>query len=317
MRRVAILSFFIVCCGYTFAQVEMPVKDVPVEIFRTVKKDLTDTSTWKWKRSGLFNLNIAEGSLSNWAAGGDNFSLAVVSYFNYYLLNRGKRYTWDNNIDFNFGYLKTNSQGGRKNDDRVDILSKYGYKLDTTKKIYLSGLFNLRTQLFHGYGYIGDSAYLSSSFISPMYFLLAAGVDYKPVTNFSLFLSPLTNRFTYVGNKILSEKGAYGVAPGRHYYNQVGAFASINYSANILKNVSYKGRLDLFTDYRKNPGNVDLYYTNFLVFKINKYMTATYGLDLIYDDDVKLFGKNNDSPALQVKSLIGIGVSIPFEQVKS
>jgi len=300
----------------SYAQVDMPVKDVPVELFRTIKKDPGDTSTWKWKRSGLFNLNIAQGSLSNWAAGGDDFSLAIVSYFNYFVLNRGKRHNWDNNFDFNFGYLKTSSQGGRKNDDRVDILSKYGYQLDTTKKIYLSGLFNLRTQLFNGFGYVGDSAYLSSAFISPMYILLAAGFDYKPVTNFSLFLSPLTNRFTYIGNKTLSAKGAYGVPPGQHSLNQIGVFASVNYSANIFKNVSYKGRVDLFTDYRNNPQNVDLFYTNFLVFKINKFMTATYGLDMIYDDDVKLFGKNNDSPALQVKSLIGIGVSIPFEQVK-
>ncbi|MBS1729557.1 MAG: DUF3078 domain-containing protein [Bacteroidetes bacterium] len=316
MRKITITAICFLLFTHIDAQVDMPVQEVPVEIFRTVKKDPNDTTGWQWKRSGLFNLNIAQGSLSNWAAGGENFSLAIVSYFNYYLLNRGVRHTWDNNFDFNFGYLKTTSQGGRKNDDRIDVLSKYGYKLDTTKKIYLSGLFNLRTQLFNGYGYIGDSAYLSSSFISPMYLVLAVGFDFKPVTNFSLFLSPLTNRTTIIANKTLSAKGAYGVAAGKHVLNQIGAFASVNYSANIIKNVSYKGRLDLFTDYQNNPSNVDLYYTNYLNFQINKYMTATYGLDMIYDDDVKLFGKNNDSPALQVKSLIGIGVSIPFEQVK-
>ncbi len=318
MTMLKFLFTILACCllHWSYAQVEMPVKEVPVEIFRNVKKDLTDTSSWTWKRSGMFNLNISQGTLSNWAAGGDNFSLAIVSYLNYYLLNRGPRYTWDNNIDFNFGYLNTTSQGGRKNDDRIDILSKYGYKIDTAKKFYLSGLFNIRTQLLNGYGYIGDSAYLSSSFVSPMYLLLAAGFDYKPVTNFSLFLSPLTNRLTYVGKKSLSDKGVYGVPAGRHVVNQIGAFASLNYYDTIMKNIYYRGRLDLFTDYGHNPGNVDLFFTNYLVFNINKYMSATYGLDLIYDDDVKMFGKNNDSPALQVKSLIGIGFSIPFGVAK-
>lgn len=316
MLKYFLAAFSVFLLQTSHAQVEMPVKDVPVVIFRSVKKDLTDTSTWTWKRSGIFNLNIAQGSLSNWAAGGENFSLAIVSYFNYYLLNRGPRYTWDNNFDFNFGYLNTSSQGGRKNDDRIDILSKYGYKIDTAKKVYLSALANLRTQLLNGYGYIGDSAYLSSSFISPMYLLLAAGFDYKPVPNFSLFLSPLTDRLTYVGNKTLSAKGSYGVPAGKHYVNQIGAFASLNYYDTIMKNVYYRGRIDLFTDYGHNPGNVDLFFTNYLVFKINRFMSASYGLDMIYDDDVKMFGKNNDSPALQLKSLIGIGLSIPFGVVK-
>jgi hypothetical protein len=33
---------------------------------------------------------------------------------------------------------------------------------------------------------------------------------------------------------------------------------------------------------------------------------------LIYDDDVKLFGPNHDSPGLQLKSQIAVGLSVKF-----
>ncbi|MEL4419667.1 hypothetical protein, partial [Shewanella algae] len=48
---------------------------------RAIAKE-QDTVQWNWKRGGLINFNLAQGSLSNWAAGGDNFSLAVNGYFN-------------------------------------------------------------------------------------------------------------------------------------------------------------------------------------------------------------------------------------------
>ena len=205
--------------------------------------------------------------------------------------------------------------GTRKNDDRFDLLSKYGYSIDSSNKIYLSALFNFRTQFFDGSTYINDTGTLNSTLLSPAYLFLAAGFDYKPFKNFSLFMSPLTERMTIVASNRLISKDLYGVPAGKHSINQVGAFASINFHSPLFKNVAYKGKMDLFTDYGNKPGNVDMYFTNFFNFKINKYLSATYNLDLIYDDDVKLFGKNGDSPGLQLKSLIGIGFSMPFSMV--
>jgi len=63
---------------------DMTVIKLPNEIFRNVKKE-TDTSTWKWKRGGIVGANIAQGSLSNWAAGGDDFSMSINTNVNYYI----------------------------------------------------------------------------------------------------------------------------------------------------------------------------------------------------------------------------------------
>lgn len=294
---------------------EIPVRELPNEIFRSVKKDAADTSTWRWKRGGIINFNLAQGSLSNWAAGGDKFSLSINSHVNYLLLHKGNKRTWDNSFDFNYGYIQTTSLGGRKNDDRIDVLSKYGTRLDTSNKIYFSVLGNFRSQFFNGYSYYSkDSSTLTSTFLSPAYLLLSIGIDFKPRNNISVFLSPVTNRTTYVGSRKLYMKGAYGLPPGTNYENEFGAFSSTTFYTDITPTIKYRGRLDLFSNYNNNPWNIDFYMTNLFSFKINKYLSATYNLDMIYDDDVKLFGKEGTSPSLQLKSLIGIGFLMPFAE---
>src|SRR5688572_1173183 len=107
----------------------------------------------------------------------------------------------------------------------------------------------------------------------------------------------------------------YGVPRGKHVSQEFGGFVSVTYTSSFTKNVTYKGRADLFSNYKNNPKNVDVYMTNAFSFKINKYLSATYNLDLIYDDDVKLFKENKSSPALQIKSLIGIGFLMRFAPV--
>lgn len=281
------------------------------ETSRTIKKE-ADTSRWNWKRGGLMSFNLAQGSLSNWASGGDNFSLTVNGYFNYFFFFRKDRHSWDNNIDINLGFVQSTSLGSRKNDDRFDYLSKYGYKMDTLGKWYLSTLFNFRSQFFDGYTFSKNVGDLSSSFLSPAYLILSVGFDYKPTGNLSLFISPLTSRSTIIANKTLSDKGVYGVPAGSHSLNEIGAFVTLNYSNSIAKNITYKGRIDLFSNYQNYPQNVDIYMTNLFSFKINRFFSATYSLDMIYDDDIRLFGPNNTSPGLQTKSLIGIGFLKPL-----
>ncbi len=286
------------------------VKNLRTESERNIKKDPADTIAKIWKAGGLYSLNISQASLSNWAAGGDNFSLAVNSLLNLYAFYKKDKHSWDNTFDFNLGYVNTTSLGSRKNDDRFDLLSKYGYALN--EKLNLAGLFNFRSQFFDGFTFPDNVKTFSSTFLAPAYLLLSAGLDYKPNKELSIFFSPATARWVIVRDTALSNKGLYGVSPGEKSNFEVGAFATVNYLKEISKNVTYKGRLDLFSNYRRNPQNIDLFMSNVLNVKLSKILSATWGLDLIYDDDVKLFGPNQTSPGLQVKSLVGIGLLVKF-----
>jgi len=286
------------------------VKKLRSESDRKVAKNPNDTIPKAWRKGGLFSLNLSQGSLSNWAAGGEDFSLALNSQVSLYTFYKKGKHSWDNTFDFNIGYVKTTSLGSRKNDDRFDLLSKYGHGI--SNKVSISGLFNIRSQFFKGYTYPGNIKTFSSAFMAPGYILLGAGLDYKPNKDLSIFISPATARLVIVRDTALSNKGLYGVTPGKKSNLEFGAFATINYMKEINKVLTYKGRLDLFSNYRHNPQNVDLNMSNTLNAKISKILSATWGLDLIYDDDAKLFGDNNSSPALQVKSVVGIGLLVKF-----
>ncbi|HSU50894.1 MAG TPA: DUF3078 domain-containing protein [Segetibacter sp.] len=311
MRSLLLILIANIAFANAFCQDNITVKKLQKEINREVKNGAADTVPWMWVKGGTIALNGTQGSLKNWAAGGDKFSLALNSYFNYYLFYRNGRQNWDNNLDFNFGLLQSTSTGTRKNDDRLDVLSKYGYNFDG--RWFLSGLFNFRTQLFDGYNYSSSEKTLSSTFLSPAYMLTSIGFDYKPSPKFSAFISPLTSRWVIVASNKLAKRGLYGVDSGKHVINEFGAFASINVLRPMSNNVSYKGRMDLFSNYRNNPGNIDIFFTNYFAFKINKYLAATYNLDMIYDDDLRIFGKNGNSASLQLKSLIGIGFTMPIK----
>jgi hypothetical protein len=52
------------------------------------------------------------------------------------------------------------------------------------------------------------------------------------------------------------------------------------------------------------------------MFKLNKNFAATYSLDAMYDDKIRIFGANKNSPGLQLKSIIGIGYVKPLQVKK-
>ncbi|HEX5653289.1 MAG TPA: DUF3078 domain-containing protein [Chitinophagaceae bacterium] len=308
MKKILWMTVLLSCLICT-AQDET-VKKLQAESGKNIKKDPADTSTRNWKKGGLYSLNVSQGSLSNWAAGGDNFSLSVNSLLNLFAFYKKGKHSWDNSFDFNLGYVNTTSLGSRKNDDRFDLLSKYGYTI--APKLNIAGLVNLRSQIFKGYTFPDNIKTFASDFMAPGYILLSAGLDYKPVEGLSIFISPATARWVIVRDTVLSNRGLYGVKPGEKSILEFGAFLTVNYLKEFNKNLTYKGRLDLFSNYRKNPQNIDLFMSNALNIKLSRVLSATWGLDLIYDDDVRLFGDNNTSAGLQVKSLVGLGLLVKF-----
>ena len=305
------------CFAYTFnflAAQDKTVQNLKDESAKTIAKDPNDTIPKTWKKGGLFNLNFGQTSLSNWAAGGDKLQLNFNGFLNVYAFYKKGRNAWDNSLDLALGYIKSTSLGSRKSDDRIDLTSKYGYELTPTSKWYASLLFNFRSQFAPGFDYPNDTTTNKiSQFLSPGYALISLGLDFKPNKDFSLFLSPISSRWVIVTATGLNpltpaENGnVYGVPLGKTVNNEIGAYISANYMKELIKNLSYKGKLDLFSNYRHNPGNIDVYMTNLLSANIFKGLSFNLGLDLIYDDDVRIFGDNKNGARTQFRQYIGIG----------
>jgi len=312
MKKITGLVLGSIFSLYSISQ-DASIRKLQTESLRLIKKDIPDTVIKNWKTGGIYNISAGQGSLSNWAAGGDDFSFSLATALNLYAFYKKDKTNWDNALNVNFGYIKTSSLGSRKNDDRIDFISKYGYSLNS--KLNLTSLINFRTQAIKGYSYIETTKgsftkKLSSTFLSPAYALISQGLEYKPIKGFTAFISPITSRWIIVKDDSLAARGDYGVTPGKNSMNQLGSFATVSYTTNFNKFISYRGRIDLFSNYKSNPENVDVYMTNAVTAKLGKVICLTWNLDMIYDDDVELFGKNDSSPALQLKSVFGIGLQV-------
>jgi len=306
MRRILLIVTAACIYVYSAAQ-DKDVQKLQSDASKKIEKNPADTIPEIWKKGGLFTLNIAEGALDNWVGGGDKFSFSAVSFLNLYAFYKKGKHAWDNNLDLVYGIVTTTSLGRRKSDDRIDLLSKYGYGI--SPHWYAGALFNFRTQFSKGYTYNKDNLgrevkTLTSASFAPAYVLLGLGFNFKPNSYFSLFISPLTERWVIVSNDTLSLKGAYGVEPGKKVRNELGAFLSANFSKEVAKNIIYSSRLDIFSNYKHEPGNVDLFWTNVLAMKVNKIISANFNLDLLYDDDA--------IARLQTRQLLAVGLSAKF-----
>jgi hypothetical protein len=290
------------------------------KILRTITADTTQG----WKKGGVIALNLSQTSLTNWASGGQN-SFAVNGLLSAFANYKKKKSVWDNSLDIGYGLLKQGkSTGYMKTDDKFDFLSKYGQ--EAFKNFYYAALFNFKTQMAPGYKYPDDSTKISGLF-SPAYLLVALGLDYKPNTHFSTFFAPLTGKFTFVTDQKLSNAGAFGVKPGNKTLSEFGGYLRAIYTRNdfkseLLKNVSFTTKIDLFSNYIDKPQNIVVNWETLIALKVNKFISANLNTQLIYDDKIKVPFDNNRNGTIeadegirslvQFKEILGVGFSYNF-----
>ncbi|MFI5154987.1 MAG: DUF3078 domain-containing protein [Chitinophagales bacterium] len=312
MKERILLFGILLITSHVFAQ-DPTLKQLKDDANATIKKDPNDTIPKIWKIGGLYNLVFNQAALSNWSAGGEQSSISLSTSLYAYAFYKKDRHSWDNTINLAFGGLSTTSQGTRKSDDRIDILSKYGYELK--KSWYLSTLFNARSQFAPGYAYPKDSPpVLVSDFLAPAYLLLSEGINYKPNDNFSVFLSPATIRWVIVNNDSLASVGAFGVDSGKNVKTEFGAYASVSYAKKFSETATYIGRIDFFSNYLHDPQDIDITMTNLLSVKVAKLLSMTLAVNLAYDNDISTVNADGSKggPKLQLQEIFGIGLAYKF-----
>lgn len=319
MKRkfTTITILFSLLSAMAFGQVTEAEKNL-----RTVVPDTTQG----WKIGGIFAVNLAQTSLTNWVSGGQN-SVAVNGMFSIFANMINGKSRWDNSLDLGYGLLKQGKDAGfRKTDDKIDFLSKYGRQ--AFSNFYYAALLNFKTQMQPGYNYIDATTKENiSDFFAPAYLLLALGLDYKPNAYFSAFISPLTAKFTFVTNAALSDAGAFGVNPGDKLKSEIGGYLRVIYTKDdfkgeFMKNVALTTKIDLFSNYADKPQNIDVNWENMIAMKVNKFISVNFNTQLIYDDNIKVpFDRNGDGTIaadevvkskIQFKEILGVGISYKF-----
>ena len=269
-----------------------------------------------WKLSGSTAINMTQSSYSNWASGGQN-SVAGVASGGIALDYAKNKWQWNTTLDLAYGLMVQDESGRSKTDDKIEFASKLGHK--ATKYWYYTILTQFKTQFDKGYKSYpvedADKWNYTSRFMAPGYLTVSLGMDYNPNADFSLFISPITLRATYVQDKMLSDLGSYGVDPGKKSLIQYGAFVKAIYQKKMVEDrILFKTKLELFTDWENKPQNIDVNWEVNFDFKVTKWLSTRLYTQMIYDDDIRI--PDNDGslkgPKLQFKEVLGIGLSYIF-----
>jgi hypothetical protein len=272
-----------------------------------------------WKKGGDFSISFSEVSFSNWAAGGKN-SVSGVGVFNSFANYAKERMSWDNTLNIGYGLMKEQQRSLIKSEDKLEVNTKLGYKMKESGKWFFSGLANFRTQFADGFNYSNiNQPVRISSLLAPAYLTIATGFDYKPNDRFTLFASPLSGKFTFVADDELSAIGAFGVDLGKKFRAEMGATVKSELKMKVVKNVDAVTNLSLFSNYLKNPQNIDVNWDFRLNMKVNEYFSANFVTNLIYDDDILIPLDRNDDGIIdgkgrriQLKQMFGAGLSVKF-----
>ena len=296
MKKTLLICAILLATFPVFAQ-DATVKGLQASANKEVKSLEKDG----WKSGGTLIINLNQGSLSNWAAGGEQNTLGINGIFNYAVNYRKGKNTWDNYFNLALGLQDATSyRKFRKTDDLIDITSKYGHQV--SKKWYVAALVNFNSQALEGFAYTDTVNTKISNFLAPGKLLISLGMDYRPNDNLSVFISPITTRWIFKKDPDFYAIDKFGVPAFKKTYNEIGAYLTAKYNKALAKWATYTGRLDLFSNYKRNPQNVNVYFTNLLVMKFNKWLGTTISVDMIYDDDI--------IKKTQLKEILGIGLSV-------
>jgi hypothetical protein len=295
----------------TLIQAQSSEKDL-IKKTEDAAKKIEDTIPNGWKSTGKVTFLFNQANFNNWIAGGEN-SFSGNLALDYKIDYKKDDYSWENRILASYGLLQTqNSSFEKKTDDQIEINSILAKK--TKSYWYYSFLVNFRTQFTKGYLYTKDANGAEireehTNFMSPGYLLFGPGMYWKRTDNFKLNFAPLTSKLTFVDSRYTSILGYvdgdyFGVNANKSMLYQLGFNATAYYKFKIMENVTAENLLNLYSNYLKDPQNIDINYDLIIVMKINKVLSANLNFQAIYDDDA--------FAGFQTKEVFGVGLNYSF-----
>ncbi len=303
-KRLLLLAFLI---SASVLQAQTAEKELITNTENPVNT-LTDTIKPRWKTKGNLIFLFNQSNFNNWLAGGENNlsgNLGINYDFNY----KKQEWTWDNKVIASYGLLQTkNSDFDKKTDDRFEYNSVLGKK--AFGEWNYSFFLNFRTQFTKGYVYTKDAngkeiRTENTNLFSPAYLTFGPGMFWKKNDNLKVNLAPLTSKVTFVDrNFTVADEKYFGVEEGRSSRYELGFYASGYYKFNLMTNVSMENTLNLYSNYMKDPQNIDVDYTLAVVMRINRYLTSNLVFQSIYDD--------NAFRGFQTRQIFGLGVNYGF-----
>jgi len=248
----------------------------------------------KWKKKLDVHFNINQYAYSNWSKGGANslsWSSRLLADFKY----KGNKWEWEFTHLMEFGQIKQGDQQIKNSKDKINFDGAVILKTSSFVKYYLG--VSLLTQLTRGYNYKVTPPEPQSGFWDPAYLTQSFGLQFqvKDVLESKIgagLKQIITDKFTkYTDDPTTSkiEKLKF----------QEGIESKTVFDMQVMKNLNIRSSLSMFTSFR-HLDEVDINWDSLFISKLNSFITCSFNIQLIYDEDV--------IDKAQIKEELGIGV---------
>ncbi len=259
-----------------------------------------------WTKGAGIGLDFAQLALINPRVGTGDNKLGFGGLGNIYANYKKGNLFWENRASIQLAIQRIGSSDKpfQKSLDRFLIGSKVGHKLN--EKLALAVEAEVETQLtptYEGNILKPDAGQPQvSGFFSPATMRLSPGLDYKATEHLTLFYSPASLKLIYISDQNIANRGVFGTEK-----NSDGSFKKsdlqLGSTFKAIYNNKYFGDklvvssiLDLFSNYLKNPQNIDVQWHNDISWNILKGFSLNLVVDVLYDDDILVqVDRNNDN----------------------
>ena len=254
----------------------------------TVAQEAEETPS-PWDFSGVVGLNASATGLVNWAAGGNN-NVNGVAFGKVRLLYSENNLSWETNLNLEYGlsYIDQKADPLQKSSDVIDFKTKFGWQFH--KAWYLTAAAGFKSQFAFGRAYDGTDADdpIISKFLSPSYTDISVGIDWKPNSIFSLYLSPVAGQITtaYVGDAL--EKANPGLR--EQMQDKYGTWSYEKGSNKVIRQ-NYKAELGL-----SFKGNINYTYKDLkIITSVGLFTPYAWDKTEMFDDQNKFLGYRDNN----------------------
>jgi hypothetical protein len=291
--------------------------------------------TLGWLTKKEVGLYLNQVSFTNWNAGGTN-SISGIVTGKASARYKQEKWFWNSSFNLRYGLNKQENINLRKTEDVIEVISNIGLEKDIESNWFYSARFSFNTQFANGFNYPNREDPISQ-FLAPGYMFFGLGMEYgRYIERLSFYASPFTLKTTFVLDEVLANQGAFGVDPaiydlegnilrdGKKVRQELGILLTNRFEEELFKNIKVNSLLSLYTDYLNSFGNIDIEWEFNLDMKVNKFVRATLGSHLRYDNDIKTEVERNEmtneenvieGAKLQWKQILGVGVIVDLDTI--
>jgi len=258
-----------------------------------------------WRRELTLMAQITQNYVTeNWYQGGSS-SFAAFGSAKGQISYIRERFTWENFGEWRVGGSTVSADTVHKmntTDDLFRLYSKANFRI--VPKIFTSLSAEIDTRLFPTYK--TNSMVLKSGPFSPFRFTAAFGIDYKPVKDFSLSVSPVSYKVIHIMDTARVNGKDFGLEEGQRTQHNIGSSVRLEYTWKPVREVALETKFYIYTNYR----NVEIDLELNCDFIINRWLTSRLTVHPRYDSAVIMEG--DEKAKMQFRELLSIGFAHKF-----